>query len=313
MKSGRSDCVRVSDLTAQDFSSRLQQGVGLQIGPFRAHIAAVVPGLDELLYRLYRDYPLVSGESVFSFHARIEERREFPGIGKPLVRFSVDGRAPHEDLPAYQALPVLEWGINLVIALRSHAFLMLHSGVVEYGGNAMLLPAAPGAGKTTLCAGLALRDWRLLSDEFGLVRPGSTEFLPIPRPLALKNESIGIVRKFSSNVWLGPEIPETRKGTVAHLRPPNDSLLDSDRGANVRWLVFPEYQAGAPTTLDPVRKHEAFMMLATNAFNYELLGESAYATVSGIVDRADCYRFVYSNLDDAVNELTLFAESSRAI
>ena len=54
-------------------------------------------------------------------------------------------------------------------------------------------------------------------------------------------------------------------------------------------------------------------VVATNAFNYELLGESAYATVSGIIDRADCYRFVYSNLDDAVNELTLFAESGRAI
>ena len=33
--------------------------------------------------------------------------------------------------------------------------------------RALLLPAYPGAGKSTLAASLAARDWRLLSDEFG--------------------------------------------------------------------------------------------------------------------------------------------------
>ena len=60
----------------------------------------------------------------------------------------------------------------------------------------MLLPAAPGSGKTTLCAGLSLRGWRLLSDEFGLIRPGTTDLVPVPRPMALKNESIDVIRQF---------------------------------------------------------------------------------------------------------------------
>ena len=53
------------------------------------------------------------------------------------MRFIVDGRVPHEDLPAAQALAVFEWGLNLVIALRSHRFLMLHAAVLERGGRAL--------------------------------------------------------------------------------------------------------------------------------------------------------------------------------
>ena len=130
------------------------------------------------------------------------------------VRFLVDGRAPHEDLPARQALAVLEWGLNLVIALRMHCYLMLHSAVLERAGRGLLLPAAPGFGKSTLCAALANRGWRLLSDEFGLIRSGTTDLLPLPRPIALKNESIDVIRAFAPDAYIGPSIPNTRKGTV---------------------------------------------------------------------------------------------------
>ena len=228
-------------------------------------------------------------------------------MSHPRVRFSVDGRAPHEDMPAAQALAVLEWGINLVIALRSHSFLMLHSAIAELSGKAMLLPAAPGAGKTTLCAGLALSGWRLFSDEFGLMRPGMPEMLPVPRPLALKNDSIEVIRRFGDGQGLGPEIPGTRKGTVAHLRPPGDSVRRSAETAPVRWVVFPEWQAHARSELVEISRNEGFMYLATNAFNYELLGESGYAAVAGLVDNARCYRFVYSDLQEAVALITDFA------
>ncbi|HNP37177.1 MAG TPA: HprK-related kinase A [Woeseiaceae bacterium] len=307
MTANSTGAARVGDLSEQHFGQRLHDGIGVQIGPFAARIVVRSERIVESLYRLYRDYALLPDDTVFSFHVRLDERRGVPGLRAPRVRFSVDGRAPHEDMPAEQALAVLEWGINLVIALRSHAFLMLHSAIAEFRGHAMLLPAAPGAGKTTLCAGLSLSGWRLFSDEFGLMRPGTPDMLPVPRPLALKNESISVIRGFSANANLGPEIPGTRKGTVAHLRPPGDSILRSEDAAPVRWLVFPEWRPDTPCALIELPKQEGFMHLATNAFNYELLGESGYNAVATLIGTASCHRFVYSDLNEAVALLTDFA------
>ena len=69
---------------------------------------------------------------------------------------------PFQPLPAYMALPALEWGINWCVANRANQYLMLHSAVVEKRGSAIVFPAWPGHGKTTLCAGLMLSGWRLL-------------------------------------------------------------------------------------------------------------------------------------------------------
>ena len=52
--------------------------------------------------------------------------------------------------------------------------------------------------------------------------------------------------------------------------------------------------------LDELPRSDGFMKLALNAFNYELLGETGFETVKGVIDSADCYRLVYSDLDEAI-------------
>ena len=279
------------------------RGLAVRVGPFNAHITASVPRLYEPLYALYADYPLLDHADVFSFHARITPRRNLPRFYRRMVRFAIEGRLPHEDMPEPQSLAVLEWGINLVIALRAHCFLMLHSAVLERDGFALLLPAAPGSGKSTLCSALAHRGWRLLSDEFGLIRPHTTDFVPIPRPVALKNESIDVFRAFAPSAHVGPSIPGTRKGTVAHVKAPADSIRRQADVAPPRWVVFPKWSSGSSLKLKALSKSEGFMMLAMNAFNYDLLGEAAYDTVATLVKRSDCYNLEYSDLEEAVSRI----------
>ena len=290
---------RVGQLTEGQFSNRLGgSGIGVGIGPFNAHVIATVPGLDRVLYQLYSDYSLVGDEQVYSFHVRLDRLRRI--ARRPVVRFIVDGRTPHEDMPLEQALPVLEWGLNLVVALRSHAFLMIHAAVLDRGGNAIVLPAAPGMGKSTLCAALAHRNWRLLSDEFGLLRPGLNEMIPVPRPIALKNDSINVIKEFAPEAEFGPTIPKTRKGTLAHVKPPAFAIEHSGDLSVPRWVVFPEWVPGSETTIARMPDADAFMMIASNAFNYELLGEAAFTAVADILGSSKCYRLQYSELESAV-------------
>jgi len=299
----------IGDLRPEDFRAMLKtSGIGVRIGPFDAHVTADVDALHEPLHTMYRDYPLLDLQRVFSFHLCLQQRRKFTVAGPQLVRFSVDGRVPHEDMPAEQALAVLEWGMNLVIALRSHSLLMLHSAVVERGGRAMLLPAMPGDGKTTLCAGLVHRGWRLFSDEFGMLRPGTEALIPLPRPMPLKNESIQVIEAFAPDAVFGPVIPNTRKGTIAHVRPPAESIRLARVGAPAGWIVFPQWIDQAPLVIEEIPQAEAFMLLASNSFNYEYLGEAGFRAVRQIIDGVRCFQMVYSNLDDATRALSRFAD-----
>jgi len=300
----------IGDLSAKEFKRRLnEEGLGLRIGPFDAHLQIRVNNLYESLYRLYRDFPVLNNNRVFSFHAALEETRSWPLMGRNMVRFTVDGRAPHEDMPAGQALAVLEWGINLVIAMRSHCFIMLHAAVLEKNGHALLLPAEPGNGKTTLCTALAHHGWRLFSDEFGLVRPGSLEFIPVPRLMPLKNESTAVIRAFSPDAELGPLIPGTRKGDITHVKPSAESIRNADITAPAKWMVFPRWTKDAPLQFDSLPKAHGYMMLASNSFNYELLGEQAFQTLKIISEQSQCFRLEYSDLDAALAALDRMAES----
>lgn len=300
---------RVGDLSPGAFKARLAgAGVAVRIGPFDVRVKARARGLAAPLHALWRDYPLLSGARVLHAHVEVRDVWRLWPWPQRRVRFLVDGRAPHEDMPAGQALPVLEWGINLVIALRYHCFLMLHAAVLERGGRALLLPAWPGHGKTTLCAALAHRGWRLFSDEFGLLRPGTRELIPMPRPMPLKNASIEVIRHFAPQAFLGPAIPNTRKGTIAHVRPPADSAVRAGETATAAWLVFPRWEEGAPFTLEEIPKSEGYMQLATNAFNYEMLGEASFSTARDLVANTRCFRLVYSDLEAAVTRLTELAD-----
>jgi hypothetical protein len=42
------------------------------------------------------------------------------------------------------------------------------------------------------------------------------------------------------------------------------------------------------------------MEIANNAFNYSVLGVEGFEIVKSVVDRADCFSFRYSNLDEAI-------------
>ena len=293
---------RVSDLSPDEFAAAAAgHGLCIQLGPFTANIQCGVEDIHETLMRFYADHPCLPSNDVFSIRVSLQPAGRF---GRSKVRFTVDGRTPHEDMPRHQALPVLEWGMNLVIAYRGHSFLMLHSAVIERKGYAMLLPAAPGFGKSTLCAGLSSRGWRTFSDEFALIRPGTDQMLPVPRPIALKNESINVITEFAPDAYVGPVSRGTRKGDVAHLKPTAESVLRQRETAPVNLVVFPRWVSGAATRIEAIPRAESFMLLATNAFNYELLGEQAFLTVRDFVAAAHCFRMTYSDLEEATATLS---------
>lgn len=300
--------MKVEQLSPEEFRARLgsKNGLRIQFGPFVVRIQSFLPSLANPLYRLYAFYTLAN-DDIAEFHVQIVSKRSLRRPFTPFVQFLVDGQAPFPAAPVHHALAMLEWGINLAIAVRVNHFLLFHCAAVERNGHVLLLPAWPGSGKTTLCAALIHHGYRLFSDEFGLMHVQSGNFFPLPRLMPLKNQAIGAIRDFLPEVTLGPEIHGTLKGTVAHVRPPEASIDREDEPAIPRWIVFPKWTAHQPLQLEEMPRSEAFLLLASNAFNYEVLGEAAFDAVTGLIQRCECRKLVYSDFQSvlvALNALT---------
>jgi HprK-related kinase A len=302
--------VRLAELPADDFNHRLAEtGIVLRTGPFTVQVHSGVEEFADQFRRFYGVFPLVPVPAIADFHVRLSQLRGLHRWWHPQVEFLLDGRAPFLPYPLSHAFPLFEWGLNWSIAMQAHQFLMLHSAAVERNGRVLLLPAWPGAGKSTLCAALVSRGWRLFSDEFGLVRVGDGQLVPLPRPVPLKNRSIRVIRDFAPHAELGPDFHGTRKGTVAHLRSPDACVQQAAVPAPPGWLIFPRYQAGAPLHLKPIDIPQAFLKLTNNSFNYRLLGLQGFQTVTRLVRHCDRYILSYSDLDEAIDTLNQLADA----
>jgi HprK-related kinase A len=295
----------VSSLTPQALRRQLAgPGIRLQTGPFVTHVRSPLAEVAAGIALLYGAYPLPGEERLADFHLRLTHA---PGLRRWMrrqVHFDLDGIAPFKPLPVHHAFPMFEWTMNWCVSTRAHGWLIIHAAVVEKNGCAALLPAPSGSGKSTLCAALVTRGWRLLSDEMALIDLRDGLLTPVPRPVSLKNASIELIRRFAAEGGIqpviSPAVPDTSKGTVAHLQAPPDSVARAHERARPGWIIFPRYLAGAPAQLTPAPRSRAFMRLAENGFNYNLLGAAGFEALGRLVDASACCEFSYSSLDDAV-------------
>jgi len=258
-------------------------GVGLDFGVARARVRSDAPMLAESIRTVYAAFPVCDPEGFYDVSARLARPPGVRRYFRPQVSFWLDGEEPFEPFPADTHLPLLEWGLNWAIASRLNTHLLLHAGVVERDGLAVLLPAMPGSGKSTLTAALANRGFRLLSDEFGVVRLSDAALLPLLRPTALKNESIEVIRRFAPHAVLGA------------------------------MILFPNFTPGAAIGFEPIPKSRAFTKLSTNSFNYDLLGPDAFDAVTKLVAACECFRLRFSDLEETAARIAaLVAERAAA-
>jgi HprK-related kinase A len=282
----------------------------LHTGPLTARIQTLLPDVASYLHVVYAHHPYSVAPDFADFHVQVRTPRNLRRWFRRQAEFVIDGDAPFEPLPRDQAPALLEWGLNWSIAASSHQWLTIHAASLERGGRAVILPAPPGSGKSTLCAALALRNWRLLSDELTLLEPESLRARALARPVNLKNASIDLMRAFEPAARWGPVSFDTTKGRVTHMCPPRASVDRVLEPAVPRWIVFPRFVPGAEPLLSPRSKVQTFNHFAQNAFNYSILGELGFDTVGRLVDQCDCYDFSYSRLDDALEVFDWLAETA---
>jgi HprK-related kinase A len=290
---------RVSDLAVGELRRQLKgDGIFLRLEPFVVRIQSPIPVVAEGLHALYARHECWLEEGGFAdFHVSVKPGRR---LLAPQCVFELDGLRPFSPLAYGEAYALLEWGLNWCVTGHSHDWITVHSAVLERDGRAVIMPAPPGSGKSTLCAALMLDGWRLLSDEMALIDPASGAVIPAPRPVSLKNASIEIMRSRAAGAVFGPVAHDTLKGTVSHMQVSEDSFRRARQPAQPAWVVFPRYQAGSPLEVGARPKAEGLLELHRNSFNHHVHGRPGFEVLADMVDRCGIYDLRYSQLDEAL-------------
>jgi HprK-related kinase A len=275
--------------------------LALRFGPFAARLDTPFSAVIDGLHLLYPDESFIAIDEFCDFHVTLASGKFAHRWIHPQARFLIDGASPFKPLPATQALPMFEWGLNYAIAGQAHQYLIVHAAAIERQGRVAILPGAPGAGKSTLTAALVQRGgWRLLSDELALIRPSDAHVVPLARPINLKNGSIALMRAYAPDAVFSAETHDTAKGTVALMRAPSESIARSQEAARIGWIIFPRWQQDVEARLASWSKAAGLMEIAHNSMNYSLHGAAGFELLADIFATSGCYRFTYSRLDDAI-------------
>lgn len=288
---------RLGVLPVQEIENCLRgEGLSLHVANFRCLIQSDTGLLADALKLLYAHYPVsVTRSGFYDFRITLKKKRAYPWSPEE-VEFGWEGHSPFSPLPLAQTHPLFEWGLNWCIATLSGAHAVIHSAVVERGGAALVLPGQPGAGKSTLCAALALTDWRLLSDELTIVSQETGLVQPMPRPISLKQASIGIIRSLFPEVALSKLVDDTHKGAIAYVCPPAHAVNAWPNAVRIGYVVFPRYVQGGEFTVEPISRAQALAELMGHTFNVGLLGAEGFEALAMGITGAQCYAVEYPDL-----------------
>ena len=280
-------------------------GLRIAVGPYVYCIRSELPIVQRGLETLYRDFPLAEEQGFADYNIALRASSLVHRLRRK-TDFYLDDQIPFNRIENEHGYAFLEWGMNWCVSVSANEYLKLHSSVVAKDGVALIMPGLPGAGKSTLCAALALTGWQVLSDEHALVLLDAPQVVPLYRPVSLKNESIGVIRDFAPDAEFGPMTEDTHKGTVAHMKADLHPASHTCTPIDARLMIFPQFQSGSPVMIKRRSRAESFMFAAHHSFNYSLLSEAGFRSMGRLLDAVDCYDLRYSQLDGAlefINEL----------
>jgi len=126
-------------------------------------------------------------DRVYTFRANAHRD---PAFG-PAYDVTADGRTLERSLDFSAAVHQLAFDLEAFVTETSPRYVIVHAGVVAWGGRAIVIPGRSFSGKSTLTAALLNEGARYFSDEYALVDDEGFVH-PFRRPLHLRQPTVGL-------------------------------------------------------------------------------------------------------------------------
>jgi hypothetical protein len=189
-------------------------------------------------------------------------------------------------------------------AINAHNFLFyIHAGTVGKGEFCVLLPAAPGSGKSSLTAALTHRGFRFFSDEVALIEPDTFMVNPMPLAFCAKSTGWDLLARYYPEILSVPTHLRGDGKIVRYVAPPADRVQKAP--AAISHIVFPHYDKESKTELQPIARSEALGRLMTECMGKkQRLDRNNVEQLIHWISGIHCYTLPFSSLEDAAELVT---------
>ena len=181
-----------------------------------------------------------------------------------------------------------------VAAIRSvDRYLVIHAAAVAFGGAGIVIPAHPGAGKSTLCSALVADGFAYITDEAAPIID-SKEVIPYQKPIVvgrgsfetLAHVSFAALAEVDSEFWFLD--PGTMMGGLVEGHVP------------IKYVVVPHYAPDALLNVTRLTPGEIAAALASNAFNIGRHGRAGIETCASVALEVVGVRIIHGGAMQAV-------------
>jgi hypothetical protein len=195
-----------------------------------------------------------------------------------------------------ELIPLVKDEVRLQFMRARPDLLWMHAGVVERNG-AILISGMSGQGKSTMTTRLCEYGWRFLSDDVAPVRMSIDRVIPFPQTP---------VRRLHP----GREVSREELGTLPRQTIELSSEMICRDEAEIRGMVFIEYDAGSRASLVRLDQGTAAMEILRNATNFFDHRAAAVERAARLVSRVPMYRLQYGESDEAAAVLSAISDDS---
>lgn len=275
-------------LSIAELAGQLRRGrVLIPVGPLLVRIEADSLAFAEAFHLLYGNTPLVNPDHEVA-DLVLQLRRE----NRKTWQWYTDGEPSYRLFNQEVVFAHFEWAMHLALAPALAPSTTVHAAVAARDdGTAIALVGRSGSGKSTLLAGLVTSGWRLVADEFLVLRPdGGID--PVPSVIALKGESIALLR--GKGGIMGPEAVDHLRGSVAHLAAPRQ--VHDGAGIRIQALGFPYFNANDEPALVRFHRGETILRLAEQSHNFHLIGSDGFRQLARLA-HAPAFAMRYGSMD----------------
>ena len=186
----------------------------------------------------------------------------------------------------------LEYEVVMLLVEARPDLFWLHASAVANAAGGVLFLGPWGHGKSTLAAHLYARDWAYLADDLVPLDPlQGGRLLPFPQTPRLRRGDQG--QQMSRQLLR--QLPKAD----TPLRPEGVCR----EAAPVRALIFPRYEAGTPSRLEPCSPAAATLGLLQQCVNFAVHRGAAVRYLAHLAAHRPAFHLVFSDVQSATTEL----------
>ena len=206
----------------------------------------------------------------------------------------------YESGDPFEFISFIEWIIIDTALEKMEGFYQIHGGAVVKNNMGLILPAAPGSGKTTLTVALTMNGFKCLSDDIVLIDADSLKLNPFSRNIFITEEKKDVFDRYGIGLPLRKS-EWMEYGGWDFIPPHPVPLPQGEREFNVDFIIFPNYNPAQKTELKRISKGKAIFEIIKESFNIHKFRDRGVDIVHRLVENAECYQLTVNNLNEAVD------------